>query len=287
MIPQQVATSPSLSQLHAQTGWVHEASNHQPSLEEAIANNPAEFHKGENTLDRQVYGLPPPVTSDKGEYNEPVKDAYLGELLGANYSASVVHQSQIPSYNPAQKKLPGNTGLSQEKLKDLLQNAKADGEVESLYKKDVQESQIGKALKQVKKWKGYDSERMPDFYTKLDLPDRVMAATIKTYDPSTGQNKVIMAYNTKYMDKLRSNSLQRLYVNLHEHGHVGGEHDESRTEGLVRDASTLAKSWLTTAKNLPQKMYSGLQGTYNKIGEIARQREIAQAPMSPALGYMQ
>ena len=162
----------------------------------------------------------------------------------------------------------GKPNLDQKELMGQLRNATESREVRQMYLKDIN-SRFGRALDKVLDIRGY-KKKMPDHYTYLDMPEQVMAATI------TAENgKVILAYNIKHAAKLRSNKLLRKYVNLHEHGHVRGEHSESSTEGLVRDAANAVIGkfqdfyrWSRRAREIVNNALA--------IGQYAAAREAAQ-----------
>jgi len=136
--------------------------------------------------------------------------------------------------------------LNHDNLVRQLKNATESPEVRQAYLRDM-DNIFGRALNKVLDWRGY-ARKMPDHYTILDLPEQVMAATITANDGT-----VILAYNRKHADKLMSNRLLGLYVNLHEHGHVRGERSESSTEGLVGDAAYWVRKALQPFYRVSQK----------------------------------
>lgn len=122
-------------------------------------------------------------------------------------------------------------------------------EVKNFYLSSIN-SPLGRALEFLLDKKGY-KRRMPDYYIYLDMPNSILAATIKISD---GTN--IIAYNQRHTDLLRNNSLQRLYVNLHEHAHVRGIMSETQTDAAVENAaldfsSALQHNFDYTKKLLP------------------------------------
>lgn len=156
-----------------------------------------------------------------------------------------------------------NVGISRQELASMLARAEESREVKDLYLGVINDTLFGKAMSQVMSAMGYH-ERTPDHYTVLDLPSHVGAATIKLKDAS-GKEVVVLAYNSKYMGSIRNNPLMRLYVALHEHGHVRGEHSESATDGLVKKASNSVRNFLAS-------LYDRARAVEN----YASQRQLAQ-----------
>ena len=154
--------------------------------------------------------------------------------------------------------------LTLKELIEKLWDAKESEEVRNLYLKDISSS-FGKALDKLLDIRSY-VKKTPDHSTYLDLPDSIVAATVIISDGT-----VILAYNQKYADKLRNNSLFRLYVNLHEHTHVRGETSESYTGGLIGDAARYARSLLAFAPNKMEEVFQSI-----KIEVLARYRQLLQ-----------
>lgn len=168
-----------------------------------------------------------------------------------------------------------SAGLSEEQLLRQLSNATESREVRDSYLSSVN-SLPGKVLRGVLRMRGY-RHREPDHYVYLDLPEHVGAATIKV-KTSEGY-KIILAHNSKHASKLRSNPLQRLYVNLHEYAHITGEHSESRTDELVADAfgnlaSKVEKAYGWLAK-IPGSIRNAVD-TLRGLEQYARMRAAAQ-----------
>ena len=148
---------------------------------------------------------------------------------------------------------------------EVVDGSFSSKEVRNLYERDIG-GVFGRALNKVLDWRGYERV-MPDHYVYLDLPASAVAATIKT---RTG--KTILAYNLKHKNQLRTDRFLRLYVNLHEHGHVRGEHSESFTESLVGDAARYVRKAVAPLKGFARNVYK--QALQLEI--VARQRAIAQ-----------
>lgn len=168
-------------------------------------------------------------------------------------------------------------GIEQKDLAEKLKNATEARDVRDLYQRDIN-GIFGKALNKVLDWKKYD-RRMPDHYVWLDMPEQAMAATIKGVDEK-GRETTILAYNSKHRERLLNNRFLRLYVNLHEHGHVRGEHSEEYTEGLVGDAARQIKKGIEYLAKLSRGIPNKLKGLYQQatqIAELADQRAYAQA----------
>jgi hypothetical protein len=161
-----------------------------------------------------------------------------------------------------------NISLDHENIVNQLRNAAESREVRQMYLGDIN-SIFGRAMNKVLDWRGYQ-KRMPDHYAYLDLPEQVMAATITTND-----GKVILAYNRKHAEKIRNNKLLRIYVNLHEHGHVRGEPSESFTEGLVGDAAYLVRKSLQPLYRWSKKAQEVVQNAIN-IERYAAARQSVQ-----------
>jgi len=166
---------------------------------------------------------------------------------------------------------PGTAGISQQELADMLANAQESQEVRDIYLSAINNTLFGKAMNTVMSAMGY-RERAPDHYTVLDLPDYIGAATITLKD-KLGKEIVILAYNSKYMESIRHNPFMRLYVNLHEHGHIRGEGSEASTEGLVGKAANYVRSFLASLYREIDGMKKGAEA----IGNYALQRQALQA----------
>jgi hypothetical protein len=158
--------------------------------------------------------------------------------------------------------------MDKDTLMQRLNDAVESPDVRSMYLKDMN-SVSGRALNWILSRKGYQ-EKIPDHYTWLDLPEHVMAATIKT-----DNGAVILAYNSKYEQSLKSNPLARLYINLHEHAHVRGEHSESHTEGLVKDAAHYLRKAIEPLYGLGRK-FRELYDNAARIEQTAAHRQEMQ-----------
>ena len=146
-------------------------------------------------------------------------------------------------------------------------------EVRDFYLNSIN-SPFGKAIDFFLDKKDY-AKKMPDHYIYLNMPENVMAATIKISDGTT-----ILAYNSRYADLLRKNLLYRLYVNLHEHVHVRGVISELQTDAAVENAALeLTKSYTSgyTNRLLPswQSFKERSQGYIDAVNIAihARQRQ--------------
>lgn len=155
--------------------------------------------------------------------------------------------------------------ISQRELAEQLSNATESQEVKDIYLRDMN-SIFGRALNKILDSRGY-KEKTPDHYTYLDLPKEIIAATITVSDGRT-----ILAYNQKHRDKLRNNDLFRMYINLHEHGHIRGEKSESKTEGLVKDSARYLSNLLSKVTGDVKEL---LKQSLN-IEEYAKHRQAAQ-----------
>ena len=164
----------------------------------------------------------------------------------------------------------GEPAINREELVNLLATAEESKEVRRMYERDVNWI-FGQALNDVLKKRGYEP-RMPDHYVYLDLPNHVMAATIRLEN-----GKVILAYNSKHERMFKWNPLSRLYVNLHEHSHVAGTDSESYTEGMVKDAARALRGKLSSAySGLKDRAKNALAQLAYIIENFAGQRQEAQ-----------
>ena len=75
------------------------------------------------------------------------------------------------------------------------------------------------------------------------------------------------------MESIRNNPFMRLYVNLHEHGHIRGERSEALTEGLVGKAANYVQNFLEYLYNGMDSLKKGAA----TIRDYAYQRKALQA----------
>lgn len=123
----------------------------------------------------------------------------------------------------------GSGSFTKQELGAVIQ-ANNSPEVRNSYLSDIN-GIFGKALNLILSMRGYKN-KMPDHYIYLNMPEKILAATIISSDGNT-----ILAYNKKHADEFASNPLLRLYVNLHEHAHVRGEKSEHAVDGFVGKAA--------------------------------------------------
>src|SRR3989338_2479506 len=174
-------------------------------------------------------------------------------------------------YSNAVPSKSNTVGISQQELADMLASAEESQEVRGIYLSVTKNTLFGKAMDRVMDVMGYE-RKIPDHYTILDLPQHVGAATITLKD-NFGNETIILAYNSKYMESIRNNPFMRLYVNLHEHGYIRGERSEALTEGLVGKAANYVQNFLEYLYNGMDSLKKGAA----TIRDYAYQRKALQA----------
>ena len=152
----------------------------------------------------------------------------------------------------------GSLKVDDELVRKLLESEESD-EVKELYEADLN-SKWGDAVKMAVESDG-KKFKMPDSYRWLDLGKNALAATITLSDKS-----VVLAYNSRYAGKLKSNKpwnrLERLYVNMHEGMHVCGVHSESVTDALVAYA----------AKQYREKIIPGMKSYVDRFKQYVLEK---------------
>lgn len=154
--------------------------------------------------------------------------------------------------------------IDKEDLAKQLEAAEESSEVRDLYLKDMG-SIAGRAANKVMDLismtgiKRYE-RRVPDHYVYLDLPDEAGAVTIHTND-----GRVILGYNRKHADSIRSNPFIRKYINLHENAHIRGEHSEEGAETIVAKGAEYAARLIEAIKGTTGK----LRDVYQEALQIA------------------
>lgn len=187
----------------------------------------------------------------------------LEALINRIFATRIQYSNVVPPKS--------NAGISQQELTDMLANAEESQEVRDIYLGVTKGTLFGKAMDTIMDAMGYE-RKIPDHYTILDLPEHIGAATITLKD-NLGKEIIILAYNSKYMESMRNNPFIRLYVNLHEHGHIRGERSEASTEGIVGKAANYVQNFLAYLYNGIDSMKKGAAA----IEDYAYKRQALQA----------